>query len=162
MSVFAKLSPSNFSASEKRLIAIALPLCIFVGAWQLAIKPTFKAKSDSRAKYETAIRNYSIVQRAVPRLTNASRSSLGEQAFNPTAIIETARAANIAISRVQPASNDALQVWFDETTSAQIYNFLLTLEGDYAVEVTRAQINRRQDGLVSAQFTFTPLRVNGT
>ncbi len=162
MSIFARLSPSNLSASEKRLIGIALPLSILFVAWQFAIKPVMTAKSKSHSQYETAIRDYNIVQRALPRLSNSSTQSSGQLAFNRNAVIETARNVNIAISRVQPAPNDALQVWFDETTSAQAYGFLQTLQAQYAVDVMRAQINRRQDGLVSAQFTFMPLGVGGT
>jgi len=154
---------SKFSKSEKTLIALAAALCVILGAWQFVIKPIFKAKAQSRAQYEIAVRDYDIVQRALPRLTARAVQSGGQNLFNRSAVIDTARGVNIAISRVQPASNGEVQVWFDETTSALTYRFLQVLDDEYAVDIVSAQINRRQGGLISAQFTFMPITpANGT
>ncbi len=151
---------SNLSVSEKRLVSLAVILCIILGGWQFILKPIFKAKSQSESQYSAALRDYEIVQRALPRLTPSTSQSGTQQAFNRGALIEAARSVNIAISRVQPTANGELQVWFDETTSTQVFNFLQTLKGQYGVDIRTAQINRRQDGLVSAQFTFRPISTN--
>jgi len=152
MSMFSKLS-----ANEQKLIGLAAILCVVLGGWQFLIKPISQAKTKSQAAYQTAVRDYNIVQNGLPRLTRAAPQSSGKQAFNRSALIETARSVNIAISRVQPASNNELQVWFDEASSSQIYGFLQILDNQYAVETLSAQVNRRKDGLVSAQFKFMPI-----
>ena len=147
---------SKFSPSEQKLIGLAALLCLLLGGWQFIIKPISSAKSQSAAQYNAAVRDYDIVQRALPSLGAGSAQNSNKPAVNRAAIIETARSVNLAISRVQPGQGDAVQVWFDETRSAQVYNFLQLLEGQYGVEISNAQLSRRQNGLISAQFTFTP------
>jgi len=161
MSLLSKFT-SNFSPSEQRLIGLAAALCIILGGWQFVIKPVFKAKSQSALQYETAVRDYDIVQRAIPRLSAGISQNSTRPEFNRAALIDTARNVSLPISRVQPAQDEAVQVWFDETSTAQVFNFLQVLDSQYAVEITSAQLSRRQNGLISAQFTFTPIGKTGT
>jgi len=72
------------------------------------------------------------------------------------AVIETARAANVSISRMQPSSDDSLQVWLDDSPALNVYSFLTELDRRYNASTTKAQLTRRDDGTVAAQFTFEP------
>jgi len=156
MNMLSKFS-SRFSPSEQKLLGLAAALCVILGGWQFVIKPISKSKTQGASEYNRAVRDYGIVQSAIPRLGGGGAQNSSKPAFNRAAIIDTARTANLAISRVQPSQNGAVQVWFDETTSAQVYNFLQLLESQYAAEIANAQLNRRQNGLISAQFTFAPI-----
>lgn len=152
---------SKFSASEQKLIGFAVALCVILGGWQFVIKPISKAKSQSTSQYAAAVRDYDIVQRAIPRLSSEGSQASAKPVFNRAAVINTAQNVSLPISRVQPSADQAVQVWFDAVSSAQVFNFLQTLESQYAVNITNAQINRRKNGLISAQFIFAPVNKAG-
>ena len=84
------------------------------------------------------------------------RSSVNKSDFNRTVLIETARTSGLTISRVQPATDGGLRVWFEDVPSMSVYNCLQALVDGYNVEVSTAQITRRESGLVSALILLSP------
>jgi len=50
-----------------------------------------------------------------------------------------------------------MKVWFEDTSSQTLYAFLTNISRDYKVEISRVSINRRDEGVVSAQVTLVPV-----
>ena len=147
---------SNLSFREIALIAVMLGLLIILGGWQFLIRPVFKNNALSQSQYDQAVQDYELVQRAAPQLiASAASAGGGTQSFNQAAIIDTARNHNITLSRVQPIAQQQIQIWFDDIASAQFYGFIQELKRNYAVEIAKAQINRKDQG-ISVQLTLMP------
>ena len=69
--------------------------------------------------------------------------------------MDAARLTNVGISRVQPAADgSSLQVWLNDSPALNVYSFLSQLDSRYSMSTEKAQITRREGGVVSAQFTF--------
>jgi len=150
MSWFNGLAPR-----ERFLVGIAAMLTVLFILWQFLISPVFSAIEKSERNLAAAKRDYMIVSAGLPQMKQ--QNSLGSQAaFNRNAVIETARAANVSISRMQPSSDDSLQVWLDDSPALNVYSFLTELDRRYNASTTKAQLTRRDDGTVAAQFTFEP------
>jgi len=49
--------------------------------------------------------------------------------FDRNAVIETARTANVSISRMQPAADDSLQVWLDDSPALSVSLHLSPSDG---------------------------------
>ena len=144
---------SNLAPRERGLIYIAAALVLLLGTWQFGVKPIITQKASAQQALTTAQRDLDIVARGLPKMQRAENASQ-KAPFNRSAVIETAGALGIIISRVQPGNNESLQVWFEGTDNAKTYQFLSNLSGAYAVKISRVQMAARDNGLVSAQFTF--------
>lgn len=135
-----------------------LGLVLIFGIWQFAINPVLSAKANALETQAKAQRDLSIVQNGLPRLAlSKATSNTAADPFNRRAVINTARQTNIAISRVQPEANNAMKVWFEDTSSQTLYAFLTNISRDYKVEISRVSINRRDEGVVSTQVTLVPV-----
>ncbi len=146
---------SSLAPRERRLIYIAAGLVLVLGTWQFGIKPITDHKASTAQTLSSAQRDLDIVARGLPKMARTEQST--RSAFTRSAVIETAGSLDIIISRVQPGNNESLQVWFEDTDTAKIYQFLGALTKSYGVQISRVQITARDSGLVSAQFTFAPL-----
>ncbi len=129
-------------------------LIIFIG-WQFAIKPVLDMRANSRTAQAAAIRDYDIVRIGLPKLR--PQSATNKAAFNSGAVNQIARQVGVDVTRMQPGAEGALQVWFEDTSAPKFYGFLSQLTAKYNVTIDRAQITRRDDGLVSSQITLAPL-----
>ena len=146
------------SPREQVLILVMLGLILIFAIWQFAVTPVLTVKSNAQNNQAKAQRDLSIVQNGLPKLTLAKGApNNAAKPFNRRAVIDTARQVNIAISRVQPESNAALKVWFEDTSSQTLYSFLTTLSREYHVDISRVNINRRDNGVVSAQITLVSI-----
>ena len=139
---------------ERLLILTALGLAVLLIGWMLIVRPLTQAHDTAVLAQSKAVRDYDLVQRGLPYLTQ-TRSD--RQAFDRNAVIATARDINISISRVQPENDGDLKVWFEDSTSDQVYAFLNRLTDTYNAGVELVQMNRRPNGQISAQITLRPL-----
>lgn len=139
---------------ERWLIFIAAALmCLFL-VWQFGARPILSQKKQAVQAQEVAVRDLDIVQRGVPKIRFVKGPE--KTTFNRTEMIAAARSANVAISRVQPGSNNKLQVWFEDSESSQIFSLLADLSDRFNIDIDRVQITRRDTGRVSAQVTLAP------
>jgi len=68
-------------------------------------------------------------------------------------LIDTARAASVKLSRVQP-DGDALTVWVEDVETVKLYGLMNTLITRNGAELMRASITAGDSGLLSAQLTL--------
>lgn len=140
---------------ERLLIFTAAFLLFLFPAWQFGARPVLESKSSAHKARQVAVRNLDIVQRGLPKISPSSVAR-DKLPFDRSAVLSAARGANVAISRVQPGADQALQVWFEDADAPDIYRVLAEINTAYAVSINRVQITRRDTGRVSAQITFAP------
>ena len=145
---------SSHTPRERGLILAAILLLGVFAVWQFGIRPVLAQKTAAMQNQQMALRDLDIVQRGLPSLSSAPQSA--KAPFDRAAVISEARNANVAISRVQPAPDDGLQVWFEDTEAPNIYRMLSQLTSQYNVTIVRVQMTRRDTGRVSAQVTLAP------
>ena len=145
----------RLASREQLLVAIAAALIALFASWQFILRPVIFSAQQAERELTTAKRNHMIVTAGLPKIA-LQNSGAQKAGFNRSAVIESARAANVSISRMQPAADDSLQVWLDDSPTLNVYSFLSELDQRYTASTVKAQITRRDDGTVAAQFTFEP------
>lgn len=140
------------SPREQALIAIAGGLIFFFLVWQFLVSPILKMGPSAEQTRAMAINDYQIVAKGLPSTqTNATR----KLPFSRNTLIQEAQAVGIKISRVQPQGQGAIKVWFEDVVATDIFTFLSDMTGRYNTSITNAQVNRRDGGTISAQFTLS-------
>lgn len=147
---------ARFAPREQILILIAAALVVLFILWQFLVSPVFAASSDADRRLNAAKRDHMIVSAGARKMSAQTRQG-ARAAFERSGVISTASLANISISRMQPAADGSLQVWLEDGPALNIYSFLSELDTRYSVRTVKAQMTRREDGTVAAQFTFAPL-----
>lgn len=118
--------------------------------WQFIVSPIFEGRSNAQAERAAAVRDLNIVARAAPALGQAVATD--KAAFDRSVIIARSREAGLAISRMQPGRDGALQIWFDEASAQALMSMLNDVYATYNVTIPAADITRRDNGRVSAQI----------
>ena len=145
---------SSRSPRERGLIYLALALAIILGVWTLAVRPVLSGHSSAEQAQAWALRDHGLVQAGLPYLT---QTRADRQPFDRNSLISAARAADIPISRVQPENDGDIKVWFEDSSSEKVFRFLDETTRTYNAAIELVQINRRPDGVISAQITLRPL-----
>lgn len=145
----------RLAAREQILVGFAAVLIALFIIWQFVISPVLAKHDTAQRQLDAAKRDHMIVSAGLPKMATQTGNTR-KAAFDRNAVIEAARNANVAISRVQPAPNGSLQVWLEDSPALNVYSFLSALDNAYLASVSKAQITRRDAGVVTAQFTFTP------
>lgn len=145
---------ARFAPREQFLIGLAALLTVVLMIWQFIISPILSGTESAERELAAAKRDYVIVSAGLPKMK--AQGGTQKSGFDRNAVIETARTANVSISRMQPAADDSLQVWLDDSPALSVYTFLSELERRYSTSTRKAQITRKDDGTVAAQFTFEP------
>jgi len=140
---------------ERTLIYGLIGLSVFFVIWMLLIGPLMSAKTIAQSQQAGAFRDLQVVRSGAAILQPVS--SAPQQKLDQTLLVQKTREAGVNLSRLQPDPNGALRIWSEAIESAKLYSFLQTLTQSYAVNITRIQIDRRDDGLVDVQMTLSPL-----
>lgn len=141
------------SPRERMLLLIALVLLVCAGFWQFVLSPVLSAQESAQRQHSAAMRDYVIVRDGITSVGAATQSATGAP-FERSAVLATARAVNLSISRLQPDDNGSIRVWLEDAQTAAVFRFLDTMTTDYAASIGRVQITRNNDGSVAAQITL--------
>jgi len=136
---------------EKIVMAGLGAAMVLVLLWFLAISPVLKSHAEAEIQSNKALRDYEIVSKAAPQLS-ASPVAIGAP-LTRSVLIDTARAASVKLSRVQP-DGDALTVWVEDVETVKLYGLMNTLITRNGAELMRASITTGDSGLLSAQLTL--------
>ncbi len=116
--------------------------------------PLMNTKAIARSQNAGALRDLEFVKTGITALAPDSMQSRTK--FDQSVFVQKVRADGLTLSRLQPETNGALRVWLEGLASQQIYNLLQNLMQNYDVDISRIQINRRDDGRVDVQMTISP------
>lgn len=150
----------NHEPWEKLVILTLAGLIVFVILVFGILTPVTSAKQAAIRAQTAAQTDLALVQRGLNAFTSGANTQ-AKSSFTREALFQTARQANINISRIQAAEAangqaSSQRVWFENATTVQLFAFLAQLSDRYHVQITRAQINANADQTVSAQFTLSP------
>ncbi len=146
----------NLAPRERVLVLLAGVLVLLFILWQFILSPVLDGRASANRALETAKRDYQIVSNGVHKLP-AQNGGQTKTAFTQNDIIEAARRANITISRMQPSDDGAVEIWLDDSPTLSIYSFLSDFDTRFNARTMKAQMTRREDGTVAAQFIFSPV-----
>jgi len=139
---------------ERGLIYGLIFLSIVFVLWVFVIMPLMNTKAIARSQNAGALRDLEFVKTGITALAPESMQSRTK--FDQSVFVQKVRADGLTLSRLQPETNGALRVWLEGLASQQIYNLLQNLMQNYDVDISRIQINRRDDGRVDVQMTISP------
>lgn len=142
----------NRAPRERALVLGAMGLGAVFLLFQFALMPYLSYRSDTAADLQKAKQDFTYVTREAPN--TGSGSAAERQTFSRAILIEQARADNLSISRVQPAANGTVTVWFDDQSADAVLSFMRKIESRYAADVDQVILSRRSGGLITAQITY--------
>ena len=136
---------------EKIIMAALGAAIILAVLFLLILKPVFSAHNTAEAQASKAVRDYEIVSKALPQLSQGTINTSAP--FNRAALISAAQRQDIRLSRINP-DNDSLTVWIDDVETVKLYGLINTLMTQNGAELSRASITADNNGLLSAQLTL--------
>ncbi len=143
---------------EQLLVSGCALSIIFFMMYVFIISPLLKEKNDAVRALETQ-KNiyYHVVDMAVQATVTGSFKGLDISETMPLreAATVTARATGIAISRIQPGSDNRVTFWVDEASTQDIAAWLLLLKNEHHWSVSKVTINKNtNNNTVRGQFEF--------
>lgn len=141
---------------EQWLLGVFGALLFFWIIWAFLLSPILSAKAQAQTDLIKAQNDYRMMMRAAPLLGGGGVSA-ATQNFDRSVMINLAQQRGIRLTRVQPETNGNITVWIDDVPTQNLYAMFETLLTNYKVEMDRVAIAASPQGLVSAQFTLTPL-----
>jgi len=148
---------NNLSGRERLLLGSALGLILILAIVFLLIRPVLSSKDSAERAQSNALRDLQTVQQGLPSLTGQAGVKTGTQPFNRNAVIQNVNRSGLELTRVQPESDGALKIWFEEAPAPQILKFLSDMQSAYAVKISDVQLTRKDGGTVSATITLKPV-----
>jgi general secretion pathway protein M len=134
---------------ERMLLSVLAVVASLFALVFLLVLPLQSASARADAALERARADRLAVSR-LPSTTQAAGQA--RSAFDRTALVGTARARNVRLTRVQPDADGSLSVWIDDTQTAALYGFFEDLLGSYDATLERVIISADGNGQLSAQF----------
>lgn len=142
---------------EQVLLLVMAVLVLCVGLSQFLVQPVLEQRRDSRAALArsqallAAVNEATLQQRANP----APRADEGGAAGQPvrSVVTATARAMNVAITRVQPQGDDSVVLWIDAVETEALFRWISLMDTRHHLSVDQIQINSAdRKGLVTARI----------
>ncbi len=140
---------------EQILLALSglILLIVFVGL--LMIRPVMGYHSAAVRAQSAAAQDLDSVARGAALIGQPHNQTMSNrQMFDRNSVFTTARQQGLDISRIQPVSNGALKIWFNDTSAEAFYTFTQMLTQTYNVLVDEVQISRQNNGQISVQITL--------
>jgi len=148
---------NNLAARERWLLGTALTLLTIMAVAFLVVRPVLDSKTRAERAHASAQSDLTLIQKNLPLLSGAGTLTTGTQPINRNALLRTAQANGLEMSRLQPENEGAIRVWFEEVTSQQVFKFVSDTTSTYAAMVSAAQITRKKDGKINVTLTFRPV-----
>jgi general secretion pathway protein M len=148
MAVIAELWSAR-SDRERLLLGVAGALLALLVVSFGLVRPAFDARADGAAAYARASAlltdaRAAADEAAVLRAGGAARPR--DATSVRTSLTEAARAAGVAITRLEPAADGRLAVSLDAVGPAAFYDWVARLERDHGVPVASVNLRRNDQG----------------
>jgi general secretion pathway protein M len=148
------------TARERAIIALGASVLAAMLLFQGALKPLWALRASAEQSHAAAVAYLSDVEvaaRAARTLKAAAstRSPLLDGGVRATAAA-TAQAAGLAIARLQPLNDGAVEFWLEDASSPQVFSWLVALSETYGIVVVKADLRRgSSDGKVRANVALS-------
>lgn len=142
---------------ERRMVAVMLAALAAFVLWYGVIAPLRQARDDARARHADAVAAVQEIERALVRI-EASAARLppapAGDAF-ATAIVDSAGAAGVAISRQDDSGDGMLVIAIDAVAAPTLFAWIDTLRREHGIAPLALQVDKR-DGRLRAELRFAP------
>ncbi|NZA26597.1 type II secretion system protein M [Luteimonas sp. SJ-92] len=142
---------------ERWMVAVMLAALAAFVLWYGAIAPLRQARDDARARHADAVAAVQEIERALARI-EASAARLppppADDAF-ATAIVDSAGAAGVAISRQDDGGDGVLVIAIDAVAAPALFGWIDTLRREHGIAPLALQVDKR-DGRLRAELRFAP------
>ena len=149
---------SGLTLREQGLLVVMSVLLAGVLVYLTAVQPMMRFHAEGRDAYVNALGRYRTLEAGIGeyRLRSAGAASQASPTGPLTSLVgRTARARDIQLARVLPDDDGRLNVWIDRALTRELMDWLVELEQDYGISVTRITLDRTADEFVSAQFILS-------
>lgn len=146
---------NNLEARERWLVGSALSLVLILAMVFLVIRPILDSVAKAERAQFNAQSDLALIKKHQSLLSGKSTGT-GTLKMDRNSLYQTAQANNLEMTRLNPEADGAMKVWFEETSSQQVYKFIDDTTSKYAAIVSSAQFTRKKGGKVSVVLTFRP------
>ncbi len=146
---------NNLDVRERWLVGTALGLVLMLAVVFLLVRPIMENKTKAERAQVNAQSDLALIQKHKGLLSGKSTGS-GTLKMDRNSLFQTAQANSLEMTRLNPEADGAMKVWFEESSSQQVYKFIVDTTSKYAATVSSAQFTRKKDGKVSVVLTFRP------
>jgi general secretion pathway protein M len=137
------------SDNERAVFALLGVASIAVLFWVLLLLPLMQARANAEDRYLRSTSALSFVQAAGAELRRAETQDGVEVARDPIAALPLRQAvpnaasqSGLAISRVQPESENQITIWVEDVDARRVYAFIDLMERRAASQLVRVQLNQ--------------------
>lgn len=154
----------TLSERERRLVGLAGLLALAVILYLGLLRPLYALRDAEEAGWRSAMARLAEVEALAGEVTMLQRQgermvAAGERRqAEPLQVLaaRAARARGLSMSRLVPEGEGAVTVWIDQVETPSLYDWILDLQSDYGIAVSRASLTPLADGRgVRAQVTFS-------
>ncbi|MEM7767983.1 MAG: type II secretion system protein M [Pseudomonadota bacterium] len=143
---------NGLEAREKQLILIAGVLSAVIGLYQLILVPSLGFADSQQQRYRAALSEQADVRAAAAQARTTAAPETANQPLQ-SVLTNTAGLYGLTITRLAPAENDGLNLWFDGVPPQILYAWIGDLERAHGVRVGKASLrNDPEGGTISANF----------
>lgn len=152
---------NDLAPRERLLLSIAGILTISVIFVLAVVRPVLAAHSDAGMRYENSARALDVVAGGVWKLPSEAGGTLARPALNTDElrrrVTQVAQETGLALTQLRSEEDGSVAVVFRDVDSRLVFAFLQVLSSREEVNPTVANINRTEEGRVSASFEFEGL-----
>jgi len=148
------------TARERVMIGLGAGVLAAMVLFQGVLKPLWAVRASAAQSHAAAMAYLSDVEaaaRSARALKSAAkaRSPLIDGGVRATAAV-AAQEAGLAVSRLQPLNDGAVEFWLEDASAPQVFGWLAALNEKYGVVVVKADLRRSgADGRVRANVALS-------
>jgi len=143
------------SQRERAAIAGMAILVLVLGLFQFGVKPLINWRHSAQAEYEAAMALLAQMETGAQTIQAVSAETTSRSNMPArTAVAAVASEHGLAITRLQPLENGDLDIGLDDVSSPMVFKWLTVLSERHGITVSRASLQRGDNGTVRAQITL--------
>lgn len=144
---------------EKALLFVMGGVCTCFILYMALVRPVWDYRRESKGYFEEAMLLHADVSAAASELAAQSpgQSFPATRDDRPARVLASASARDLGLGviRIQPLENNSVSFWLDGVDVATLFVWIVDLQTEHGIVVTRADIQRQPDGLsVQAQIVL--------
>ena len=130
---------------ERVLISVALGLSLVLAIYLCLWTPALSFQAKAKRDYANAQSDLSLVQQSVHSFAGAANTNVS-QAPLQSVVVDVAGVYGLTISRIEPAADGGLNLWFEGEDPNSLFAWLSDLHANHSVYVGKASMRTVQDG----------------
>lgn len=148
----------DLAPRERLLLGLAAGLTLLLALWFLLIAPLRAAHAEAERRHEASARALDIVVDGVSRITPTQTASTTapqrSQDELRRLVTSASQETGLALMQVRSETDGAITAVFRDVDPRLVFAFLQLLSARDGIEPSAAVMNRSDEGLVSASFSF--------